>query len=90
VALTPTADGLDRLVALVTGVTRVVARRVADGLLDHCATVYAGARDTADVIEPVAHWMATFSRRARYAPPSTEDSRPVGCRTPRLSLYSNN
>jgi len=45
----PLYDSLDGQVALVTGATRGIGKRVADGLVDHGATVYAGARDTADI-----------------------------------------
>jgi len=47
----PLYDDLDGQVALVTGATRGIGRRIADGLVDHGATVYAGARDTADVTD---------------------------------------
>ena len=45
----PLYDDLDGQVALVTGATRGIGKRIADGLVDHGATVYAGARDTADI-----------------------------------------
>jgi len=45
----PLYDSLNRQVALVTGATRGIGRRIADGLVDHGATVYAGARDPADI-----------------------------------------
>lgn len=47
----PLYEDLDGQVALVTGATRGIGRRIADGLVDHGATVYAGARDPADVSE---------------------------------------
>lgn len=47
----PLYDDLDGHVALVTGATRGIGKRIADGLVDHGATVYAGARDTADITD---------------------------------------
>ncbi|MFB6168839.1 MAG: SDR family NAD(P)-dependent oxidoreductase [Haloferacaceae archaeon] len=45
-------DSLDGQVALVTGATRGIGARIAADLADLGATVYAGARDTADVDDP--------------------------------------
>jgi len=42
-------DSLDGQVVLVTGATRGIGAAIADGLVDVGATVYAGARDTADI-----------------------------------------
>nr|WP_236044547.1 SDR family NAD(P)-dependent oxidoreductase [Halomicroarcula salinisoli] len=47
----PLYESLDGQIALVTGATRGIGKRIADGLVDHGATVYAGARDTADVTD---------------------------------------
>lgn len=45
----PLYDTVEGQVALVTGATRGIGKRIVDGLVDHGATVYAGARDTDDI-----------------------------------------
>ncbi len=45
-------DSLDGQVAVVTGATRGIGAEIAAQLVDHGATVYAGARDTDDVTAP--------------------------------------
>ena len=45
----PLYETLDGQVTLVTGATRGIGKRIADGLVDAGATVYAGARDPADI-----------------------------------------
>ncbi|MXR50520.1 SDR family NAD(P)-dependent oxidoreductase [Halovenus sp. WSH3] len=47
----PLYEHLEGQVALVTGATRGIGRRIADGLVDHGAIVYAGARDTDDITD---------------------------------------
>jgi len=45
----PLYETMEGQVELVTGATRGIGKRIADGLVDHGATVYAGARDTGDI-----------------------------------------
>jgi NAD(P)-dependent dehydrogenase (short-subunit alcohol dehydrogenase family) len=45
----PLYDTLEGQVVLVTGATRGIGKRIADGLVDHGAIVYAGARNTGDI-----------------------------------------
>ena len=51
----PLYDSLDGQVALVSGATRGIGKRIADGLVDHGATVYAGARDVDDITDTDRH-----------------------------------
>jgi len=47
----PLYESLDGQVALVTGATRGIGNQIANGLVEHGATVYAGARETTDISE---------------------------------------
>ncbi len=45
----PLYASLEGQVVLITGATRGIGKRIADGLVEHGATVYAGARETSDI-----------------------------------------